>query len=258
MQVLLLIPKIIGYQARLGSNIALTQAISGMPRRRRISKGATHQVSISFTLTEVHFDYLMAFWRLTKAERFACRLIIENSQMRWYVSRWLTVPMIKNHGGGVFEFSCDLLVGDASVLLPPLKFASHLYPLYQDDGYQSSLSVLNSSLTHVYHEIRQQDNYQSNLTAKSGLLKQVYFMRDYTHKEPEHYQSSLSVKSALLKQVYFMRDYTHKPPEVYQAQLKTKDSRLEQVYWYLKYTHPTEDAYVSSLNVLDSKLVKVE
>lgn len=105
MKLLLLIPNLKGYQTTLGDNYALTARASGLPRRRRVRVGAAHHYELNFTVKNGDFDYLMAFWRLTQDQAFACQLISDTSQIRWERVRWASVPRITNKGGGVFGVS---------------------------------------------------------------------------------------------------------------------------------------------------------
>lgn len=88
MKRLLLIPKLDSYQATLGDNQTLTTPSSGTIRRRKTSIGAVHRANVSFTVKQDDFDYLMAFWRLTKDKAFGCRLIVCD----WLVK---SLPIIK-------------------------------------------------------------------------------------------------------------------------------------------------------------------
>ncbi len=108
MKMLLLVPKIFPYSAILGNDVNVVAMASGMPRRRRTKIGATHKARLEFSLTAEHYDYLMAFWRLTRSETFACRMFTTNSHLQWYQVQWGGVPTITNHGGGVFTFACDI------------------------------------------------------------------------------------------------------------------------------------------------------
>lgn len=156
MRLLMLTPKLSGFQVRLGSDILVTPVISGMPRRRRLQDTADARAMVNFQVDAKHYDYLMAFWRLTRGTGraskggFGCRLVIDSTQMAWYKCQWIGVPTIVNLGGGNFSFACEISAEKKAVDVTPypaanfkvlaLKIASHPYPAGVDD-YEDSFGI---------------------------------------------------------------------------------------------------------------------
>lgn len=122
MQMLHLVPKIMPYSVTLGNDVTIVATASGMPRRRRTSIGKCHKAKLEFSLQAHDYDYLMAFWRLTRDKPFACRLLTNSSQLQWHKVQWINAPTITNHGAGLFTFNCDVLTGAVikqNKIIPP-------------------------------------------------------------------------------------------------------------------------------------------
>ena len=110
-----LLPKLIlcplrdSYNPTLGNDVITTQYESGMPRQRLAGVGRPHQVGVTFRHKAQHQDYILAFWRVYRARAFAMRLILDGTDLAWYECRFIGEPSILSLGGGVFEFSINLV-----------------------------------------------------------------------------------------------------------------------------------------------------
>lgn len=169
MRVLFLCPSADGFRGVSGSDYITTRATSGMPRIRRVQSGATGSAVAAFQVEAHHYDYLMAFWRLTKAEGFACRAILSNSTMNWYECRWVGAPTVVYRGAGAYHFSCEITLGKQLRLFAP-KLASRLYPF----EYIERLRVAVEAIDVVLNEaIRFADSYTTRVNAMDVSLSSV-------------------------------------------------------------------------------------
>ena len=142
---------------------------------------------------------------------------------------------------------------------PPYKYASHLYPIYQQDGYNSnSISPLTSSLRRVLHKIDKVDEYESKLIPLKSKLVQILFESFYTAESEEYKSNTIKAVNSQLTQVYWNPKYTAIPEEYQSNIIKAVNSQLTQVYWLLKYEYPVPEGYNSNnLKPLTSQLKKV-
>ena len=106
---LVLCPLLDSYSPTLGNDVITTQYENGMPRQRLAGVGRPHQTPVSFRHKAVHQDYILAFWRLYRAKAFALRLVLDSSGLNWYECRFIGEPSLNVLGGGVFEFSINLV-----------------------------------------------------------------------------------------------------------------------------------------------------
>lgn len=166
MRVLFLCPSADGFRGVSGSDYLTTRATSGMPRIRRVQSGATGSAVAAFQVEAHHYDYLMAFWRLTKAESFACRAILSNSTMNWYECRWVGAPTVVYKGAGAYHFSCEITLGKQLRLHAP-KLASRLYPFENIERLQVSVEAIDVVLNEA---IRIGDTYTTSVTAMDVRL----------------------------------------------------------------------------------------
>lgn len=110
-----LLPKLVlcplrdSYSPTLGNDVITTQYENGMPRQRLAGVGRPHQTPVSFRHKAQHQDYILAFWRVYRARAFAMRLILDGTDLAWYECRFIGEPPILSLGGGVFEFSINLV-----------------------------------------------------------------------------------------------------------------------------------------------------
>lgn len=110
-----LLPKLIlcplrdSYIPTLGNDVITTQYENGMPRQRLAGVGRPHQTPVSFRHKAKHQDYILAFWRVYRARAFAMRLILDGTDLAWYECRFIGEPSLNVLGGGVFEFSINLV-----------------------------------------------------------------------------------------------------------------------------------------------------
>ena len=110
-----LLPKLVlcplrdSYNPTLGNDVITTQYENGMPRQRLAGVGRPHQTPVSFRHKAQHQDYILAFWRVYRARAFAMRLILDGTDLAWYECRFIGEPSILSLGGGVFEFSINLV-----------------------------------------------------------------------------------------------------------------------------------------------------
>lgn len=110
-----LLPKLVlcplrdSYNPTLGNDVITTQFENGMPRQRLAGVGRPHQTLVTFRHKAKHQDYILAFWRLYRAKPFAMRLILDSTELAWYECRFVGEPSILSLGGGVFEFSINLV-----------------------------------------------------------------------------------------------------------------------------------------------------
>lgn len=110
-----LLPKLIlcplrdSYSPTLGNDVITTQYENGMPRQRLAGVGRPHQTPVTFRHKAQHQDYILAFWRVYRARAFAMRLILDGTELVWYECRFIGEPSILSLGGGVFEFSINLV-----------------------------------------------------------------------------------------------------------------------------------------------------
>lgn len=212
MKLLLLIPNLKGYQTTLGDNYALTARASGLPRRRRVRVGAVHRYELNFTVKNGDFDYLMAFWRLTQDQAFACQLVSDTSQIRWERVRWASVPRIANKGGGVFGVSVQA-VQDRPETPPTLSnvgrvVASPLYPFADGENY-----VVDGNITHLelYDKVITQSHNESiypKANIKELVLKDIVF--DYRDNYPDSYAvNGADIKELVLYDKVFSHHDKH-------------------------------------------------
>lgn len=106
---LILLPLRDSYSPTLGNDVISTQYTNGMPRQRLDGVGRPHQTPVSFRHKAQHQDYILAFWRIYRARAFAMRLILDGTDLAWYECRFIGEPSILSLGGGVFEFSINLV-----------------------------------------------------------------------------------------------------------------------------------------------------
>ena len=169
MRVLFLCPSADGFRGVSGSDYLTTRATSGMPRIRRVQSGATGSAVAAFQVEAHHYDYLMAFWRLTKAESFACRAILSNSTMNWYECRWVGAPTVVYKGAGAYHFSCEIALGKQLRLFAP-KLASRLYPFENIERLQVSVAAMDVVLNEA---IRFGDAYTTSVNAMDVRLTSI-------------------------------------------------------------------------------------
>lgn len=106
---LILCPLLDSYSPTLGNDVITTQFENGMPRQRLAGVGRPHQTPVSFRHKAQHQNYILAFWRVYRARAFAMRLILDGTDLAWYECRFIGEPSILSLGGGVFEFSINLV-----------------------------------------------------------------------------------------------------------------------------------------------------
>lgn len=198
MKLLLLIPNLKGYQTTLGDNHALTARASGLPRRRRVRVGAVHRYELNFTVKNGDFDYLMAFWRLTQDQAFACQLVSDTSQIRWERVRWASVPRITNKGGGVFGVSVQA-VQDQPETPPTLSnvgrvVASGLYPYADSENYTTNAQIIGLEL---YDKVLNHDNqYHDGITINDVQIKSLVLydkVFSYHDNHPDTYSTNANI-----------------------------------------------------------------
>ena len=114
---LILCPLLDSYNPTLGNDVITTQYENGMPRQRLAGVGRPHQTPVSFRHKAQHQDYILAFWRVYRARAFAMRLILDGTDLAWYECRFIGEPSILSLGGGVFEFSINLVCRPKSLNL---------------------------------------------------------------------------------------------------------------------------------------------
>lgn len=214
MKLLLLIPNLKGYQTTLGDNHALTARASGLPRRRRVRVGAIHRYELNFTVKNGDFDYLMAFWRLTQDQAFACQLVSDTSQIRWERVRWASVPRITNKGGGVFGVSVQA-VQDRPEVPPTLSnvgrvVASPLYPFADGENQIINANIIALQLR---DNAKQTETIRPNAITTKLVLKDTVFA--YKDKYPDSYIANANIKQLTLYDKIF--DYKDKNPNSYTA-----------------------------------------
>ena len=106
---LILCPLLDSYSPTLGNDVITTQYENGMPRQRLAGVGRPHQTPVSFRHKAKHQQYILAFWRVYRARAFAMRLILDGTELAWYECRFIGEPSILSLGGGVCEFSINLV-----------------------------------------------------------------------------------------------------------------------------------------------------
>lgn len=124
---LILCPLLDSYSVTLGNDVLTTQYENGMPRQRLNGVGRPHSISVSFRHKAQHQEYILAFWRLYRARAFAMRLIVDNTDMRWYECRFIGEPQLQALGGDVFEFGVALIVKPKPLNAEVDKVFVHLY-----------------------------------------------------------------------------------------------------------------------------------
>lgn len=263
MRLLYLCPKLDGYQSKIGSDVSITAMSSGRPRRRRAQIGATHTASVSFTLNSIEYDYIMAFWRLTRAEPFGCQGVVTGAAMRWHVCRWSGVPTISNSGGGTFTFSAKVIIGDKSVAgarntdglinvgIP--KKVSHLYPLLieDNDGYTPSVIPLDITLREVLKE-RFFDNeaYIPSVTPLDITIVSLKEKEQFVDNEA--YIPSVTPLDITLKNLLRRKDIDG---DAYAPSVKPLDITLKRVL--ITHVIGDKDGYTPSVKPLDITLRRV-
>lgn len=208
MKLLLLIPNLKGYQTTLGDNHALTARASGLPRRRRVRVGAVHRYELNFTVKNGDFDYLMAFWRLTQDQAFACQLVSDTSQIRWERVRWASVPRVTVKGGGVFGVSVQA-VQDQPETPPTLSnvgrvVASPLYPYADDETYSTNASIIGLEL---YDKVVSQ-SHEDDIYANVNIIGLELYDKVLNHDN--QYHDSMTINDVQIKSlVLYDKVFSH-------------------------------------------------
>lgn len=242
MRILFLCPKLSTHKAQLGSDVSVMRMSSGPPRRRRTQIGAINTATVSFTVKNEHFDYLMAFWRLTRAEAFACRAITNQAEMRWYSCQWQGAPNISNFGAGVFSFSCNVIVGRV-LKLEVVKYASHPYPiLIDEDAYQPSVKPLDITLKQILKEGFASDAYTASVKPLDITLKSLLSSRFI---DSDAYIPSVKPLDITLKQPVVIERING---DAYQPSVKPLNITLKRVL--IEHIVKDKDAYMPSVKPL--------
>lgn len=247
MRILFLCPKLSTHKAQLGSDVIVMRMSSGPPRRRRTQIGAINTATVSFTVKNEHFDYLMAFWRLTRAEPFACRAITNKAEMRWYSCQWQGAPSIANLGAGAFSFSCNVVIGKV-VKLEIVKYASHLYPvLIDEEGYQVGVKPLDITQREILKERFFDDAYTPSVKPLDITLRNL--LRRKNIDDAEAYIPSVTPLDITLKQplITLKIDKDAYQPSVTPLDITLKRTLIENVV-------PDRHAYQPSVKPLDITL----
>lgn len=259
MKLLLLIPNLKGYQTTLGDNHALTARASGLPRRRRVRVGAIHRYELNFTVKNGDFDYLMAFWRLTQDQAFACQLVSDTSQIRWERVRWASVPRITNKGGGVFGVSVQA-VQDRPEVPPTLSnvgrvVASPLYPYADGETY-----VVDSNITRLelYDKVITQSHSESiypKATVSDLMLKDIVF--DYRDNYPDGYTvNGADIKELVLYDKVFAHSDNY--PDSYTANANVTNLTLfDKVVTHIQPSDNGTAYQVQSANIVNLTLTDI-
>lgn len=273
MRILYLIPEKDSHRAKLGNDVLITPVTSGMPRRRQVMFGVPDSVVLSFMLKPEQYDYLMAFWRLTRGKAFAFRGIVDSSNLRWHEGKWIGVPTLVYEGANVFRFSCEVSVGPVTPLSRPKheKQASHPYPILElETPIHTEINVLDAILTSAVYTARPTEHYTPTIKTLDAALTAI-ILRKYPK---EGYNTTVGVLDATLTSVVKQS----RGSEAYNPTASALDASLELTVnfaqqsegitvaaqaidatltdWSRKYYN--EEGYFGSVKPLDATLSEIE